>query len=343
MTQPDIEGLRKDALAAIVAAEDEAALRDHEVHYLGRKGAITALLRGMGQLPADQRPAFGQRVNVLRAEVSDAIATRRVSLEQARFARLCVDPHFDATLPGNIPPAGARHPVTQISEHIEEVFRAMGFAILDYPEVEDDYHNFGGLNIPPDHPARDMQDTFWLENGCLLRTHTSSGQVRALAELTPPLRAIFPGRVFRYEATDASHEHTFHQVEGLMVGRDISVANLIHTMNVLLAEILERVVTVRLRPGYFPFVEPGFELDVQCQVCAGRGCSVCKQGGWVELCPCGLVHPNVLQSAGLDADVWSGWAFGLGLSRLVMMKYQIDDIRHLMAGDLRFVRQFRLG
>jgi phenylalanyl-tRNA synthetase alpha chain len=219
----------------------------------------------------------------------------------------------------------------------------MGFYLLDYPEVEDDAHNFEGLNIPADHPARDMQDTFWLEDGHLLRTHTSPGQIRAMAEFKPPFRAIFPGRVFRYERLDASHEHTFHQVEGIMIDRDISVANLIHSMKTLLGAIFEREVTIRLRPGFFPFVEPGFELDIQCQVCSGGGCSVCKGSGWVELLPCGLIHPNVLRYGGLDPDEWSGWAFGLGLSRLVMMKYQIEDIRHLMGGDLRFNAQFRAG
>jgi phenylalanyl-tRNA synthetase alpha chain len=219
----------------------------------------------------------------------------------------------------------------------------MGFLILDYPEVESDFFNFTGLNIPPEHPARDMQDTFWLTDGTLLRTHTSTGQVRAMREYGAPLRAIFPGRVFRYESTDASHEHTFHQCEGLMIDQNISVAHLIHSMKTLLSSIFERDVTIRLRPGYFPFVEPGFELDIQCQVCGGSGCSVCKHSGWVELLPCGLVHPNVLRHAGLDPNAWEGWAFGLGLSRLVMMKYQIEDIRHLLGGDLRFLAQFRQG
>jgi len=262
---------------------------------------------------------------------------------------LCADPSFDPSLPPEsagepLGRTGALHPLTLVTQHVEDVFRAMGFMLLDYPEIETEFNNFDALNIPAAHPARDMQDTFWLTSpGRLLRTHTSTGQVRTMKAYAPPFRAIFPGRVFRYESTDASHEHTFHQVEGLMVDRRTSVANLVYSMKTLLSEIFEREVTVRLRPGFFPFVEPGFELDIQCQVCGGDGCSVCKHSGWVELLPCGLVHPSVLRHGGLDPDEWQGWAFGLGLSRLVMMKYQIEDIRHLLGGDLRFVSQFRRG
>jgi phenylalanyl-tRNA synthetase alpha chain len=206
--------------------------------------------------------------------------------------------------------------------------------------VEDEYHNFDALNIPADHPARDMQDTFWLDGGLLLRTHTSPVQVRGMERLGPPLRMIAPGRVFRNEEVDASHEHTFYQLEGMMVDREVSVANLIYFMKTLLSAIFKRDVTVRLRPGYFPFVEPGFELDIQCLICGGPGCPVCKQSGWVELLPCGLVHPNVLRMSGIDPDEWGGFAFGLGLTRLAMMRYGIDDVRLLQSGDLRFLNQF---
>jgi phenylalanyl-tRNA synthetase alpha chain len=338
-----LESLQSEALEGIDSAPAEEPLREIEVKYLGKKGALTAILKGMGRLSAEERPTVGALANQVREALKGAIDARRTALESAAIEALCADPLFDATLPGLSPRAGSLHPVTTITEHIEDVFRAMGFYLLDYPEVEDDAHNFEGLNIPADHPARDMQDTFWLSDGHLLRTHTSPGQIRAMAEFEPPFRAIFPGRTFRYERTDASHEHTFHQVEGLMIDRDISVANLIHSMKTLLGAIFDRDVSIRLRPGYFPFVEPGFELDIQCQVCAGSGCSVCKGSGWVELLPCGLVHPNVLRYGGLDPEEWSGWAFGLGLSRLVMMKYQIEDIRHLMGGDLRFNAQFRVG
>ncbi len=340
-----LEALLAEAQAALADADSEERLRELEVHYLGKKGAVTGILKGMGKLPPEQRPALGQKANEVRAVVAAQVDARRAALEGARIAALCEDPTFDATLPAPRPRVGALNPVTLVTYHIEDVFRAMGFYLLDYPQAESEFYNFDALNIPPEHPARDMQDTFWLKSGPgqLLRTHTSPGQVRAMRAFGPPFRAIFPGRVFRYEAVDASHEHTFHQVEGLMIDRDISVANLIHSMKTLLTEILEREVTIRLRPGYFPFVEPGFELDIQCQVCGGSGCSVCKHSGWVELLPCGLVHPNVLRHGGLDPEEWSGWAFGLGLSRLVMMKYQIEDIRHIMSGDLRFVGQFRQG
>ena len=339
----ELEALRSEALESVSSAPAQAELRELEVKYLGKKGALTTILKGMGRLSAEERPTVGALANQVREALKGAIDAQRSALESAAIEALCADPLFDATLPGPAPGAGSQHPVTTITEHIEDVFRAMGFYLLDYPEVEDDAHNFEGLNIPADHPARDMQDTFWLEDGHLLRTHTSPGQIRAMAEFKPPFRAIFPGRVFRYERLDASHEHTFHQVEGIMIDRDISVANLIHSMKTLLGAIFEREVTIRLRPGFFPFVEPGFELDIQCQVCSGGGCSVCKGSGWVELLPCGLIHPNVLRYGGLDPDEWSGWAFGLGLSRLVMMKYQIEDIRHLMGGDLRFNAQFRAG
>jgi phenylalanyl-tRNA synthetase alpha chain len=216
----------------------------------------------------------------------------------------------------------------------------MGFAVLDGPEVETEYHNFDALNIPADHPARDTQDTFWLAGGNLLRTHTSPVQVRGMERLGPPLRMIAPGRVFRNESVDASHEHTFYQLEGMMIDRDVSVAHLLYFMKTLLTAIFHRDVTVRLRPGYFPFVEPGFELDIRCLICGGPGCPVCKQSGWVELLPCGLVHPNVLRQSGIDPDKWNGFAFGLGLTRLVMMRYAIDDIRWLQSGDLRFLEQF---
>jgi len=221
-----------------------------------------------------------------------------------------------------------------------DIFTSMGFQILDGPEAETEHYNFEALNIPKHHPARDMQDTFWTEDGNLLRTHTSAIQVRGMEKVRPPFRVVGPGRVFRYETTDASHENTFYQVEGMMVDRDISVSNLIFFMKQLLREIFKKDVKIRLRPGFFPFVEPGFELDINCLICGGSGCPVCKQSGWVELLPCGLVHPNVLRSGGIDPDEWSGFAFGLGLNRLIMMRYGINDIRHFLSGDVRFVYQF---
>jgi phenylalanyl-tRNA synthetase alpha chain len=339
--QSELDRLGTEAVAAVAAAETQEALRTVEIHYLGKKGELTRVLRSLNALAPAERKAVGQRANELRATLEKAVSYRADGLRDAEIARLSVDREFDPTLPVVPPAVGATHPVSAVIDHVEETFRSMGFLLLDYPEVESEFYNFEALNIPRAHPARDMQDTFWLEDGNLLRTHTSAGQVRAMQEFQPPFRAIFAGRVFRYERTDASHEHTFHQVEGLMVDRSLSVSNLIYSMKVLLSAIFERDVKVRLRPGYFPFVEPGFELDIQCQVCNGLGCPVCKYSSWVELLPCGLVHPNVLRHGGVDPEQWSGWAFGLGLSRLVMMKYRVDDVRRLLGGDMNFLRQFR--
>lgn len=339
----ELDALETEALAQVQAAATQEALRALEIHFLGKKGELTRILRSLDTLGPEERPKVGRRANEVRSSLRGAIDARLAALESERIQKLSADPRFDPTLPAPRPRVGALHPISIVTDHIEDVFRAMGFLLLDYPEVVTDFFNFEGLNIPSTHPARDMQDTFWLADGNLLRTHTSAGQVRAMRELKPPFRAIFAGKVFRYERTDASHEHTFHQVEGLMIDRDLSVANLIYSMKVLLSAIFEREVEVRLRPGYFPFVEPGFELDIRCQVCEGKGCPVCKQSGWVELLPCGLVHPNVLRFGGVDPEQWSGWAFGLGLSRLVMMKYKVDDIRRLLAADLRFNRQFARG
>ncbi len=333
----ELERLLERAREEVSCAAGEEELGSLENRLLGRKGALTRLLRAIGSLPPSERGAFGKRANEAKGEIEELLRRRRRELQSRRLEAVR---DYDPTTPGIHPPKGHEHPVLRMRRGIEDVFLSMGFLVLDGPEVETEYFNFEALNIPADHPARDMQDTFWLDNGRLLRTHTSAGQVRAMAEFKPPFKAIFPGRVFRYEATDASHEHTFHQVEGLYVDREVSVANLIASMKTLLSEVFGREVKVRLRPGYFPFVEPGFELDISCLVCGGPGCSVCKQSGWVELLPCGLVHPNVLRAGGLDPEEWQGWAFGLGLSRLVMMRYQLGDIRELLGGDIRFLQQF---
>jgi phenylalanyl-tRNA synthetase alpha chain len=339
-TIDELQQIRQEALSAVDSAVDVAQLQEVSRTYLGKKGAIRKKMAGLGSLPVEQRPSFGKAVNALSKEVEAVLNERLDGLKEQERQKALEAPFFDPTLPGLPQQSGTVHPLTLIDWRLDEIFRSMGFYVLDYPEVDSDHYNFEALNIPADHPARDMQDTFWLTNGNLLRTHTSAGQVRAMKEFKPPFKAIFPGRVFRYEATDASHEHTFHQVEGLYIDRKVSVAHLIASMKTLLSEVFGREVKVRLRPGYFPFVEPGFELDISCLVCAGKGCSVCKQSGWVELLPCGLIHPRVLEAGGLDPNEWQGWAFGLGLSRLVMMRYQIEDIRHLLGGDVRFWTQF---
>jgi phenylalanyl-tRNA synthetase alpha chain len=247
---------------------------------------------------------------------------------------------FDASLPGTFYQSGSLNPVTIVQREIEKIFTGMGFSIVDGPEVEDDYHNFEALNIPKNHPARDMQDTYWLENGQLLRTHTSPCQGRAMLKYGAPLKIIAPGRCFRNESTDASHENTFFQLEGMMIDKNVSIANLIYVMRLLLSKVFNRDVKVRLRPGFFPFVEPGFELDLNCTICGGTGCPTCKHSGWVELLPCGMVHPNVLKAGGIDPEEYTGFAFGLGLTRLAMMKYGIGDIRVFNSGSTRAMKQF---
>jgi len=344
--QGDVDAAGASWVARAGVAADSDALRAVEVDALGKNGAITLLLRQVGQLPGGDRRAFGQAVAQAKAEVEQAIAARRAAIAADLLAAELADPTFDETIPPEVALQGAPrrmghlHPLCRVQEEVEAVFSSMGFAVLDYPEVESEFNNFEALNIPAWHPARETQDTFWLRSGHVLRTHTSNGQVRALHTFKPPFRAVFAGKVFRYEATDASHDHTFHQLEGLLVDRVVSIGHLLDSMRTLLAAVFGREVPVRLRPGYFPFVEPGFELDIACQLCGGAGCPACKQSGWLELLPCGLVHPQVLRAGGLDPAEWQGWAFGLGLSRLAMMRYAISDVRLLLGGDLRFVQQF---
>ena len=340
MLDQSIQELESRSLARIAAAASEEELEAARVDALGRKAPLAQAGKEMGKLASEARARIGKLLNSARQNIEQSLEARKQAFaEIALKARLDAE-WLDLTLPAPGPRRGHLHPITRIQRELEELFGSLGFAVLDGPEVEDEYHNFDALNIPPDHPARDMQDTFWLEGGNLLRTHTSPVQVRGMERLGPPLRMIAPGRVFRNESVDASHEHTFYQLEGMMIDRDVSVAHLLYFMKTLLTAIFHRDVTVRLRPGYFPFVEPGFELDIQCLICGGPGCPVCKQSGWVELLPCGLVNPNVLRMSGIDPEVWGGFAFGLGLTRLAMMRYGIDDIRHLQGGDLRFLEQF---
>ncbi len=329
------------ALARIHGAPTAEELEAVRVEVLGRKGVLAQLGKDMGKLVPDERIARGKFINAAKQALESAWETRKAAFEREALVRRLDAEWLDLTVPAPPPSVGALHPITQIQWEIEDLFRSMGFSVLDGPEVETEYYNFNALNIPADHPARDMQDTFWLDSGHLLRTHTSPVQVRGMEKLGPPLRMIAPGRVFRNESVDASHEHTFYQLEGMMIDRNVSIGNLIYFMKTLLTAVFRREVTVRLRPGFFPFVEPGFELDIKCLICGGPGCAVCKYSGWVELLPCGLVNPHVLRTSGIDPAEWNGFAFGLGLTRLAMMRYAIDDIRLLQSGDLRFLRQFR--
>jgi phenylalanyl-tRNA synthetase alpha chain len=336
-----MQDLIDSALARIHSASDADELETVRVEFLGRKGKLNDLSKEMGKLSPEERPERGKFINAAKKSLEEAYEARKHAFDAAALSERLDAEWLDLTVPAPGVKPGALHPITQIQWEIEDLFRSLGFTVLDGPEVETEYHNFDALNIPPDHPARDMQDTFWLDGGYLLRTHTSPVQVRGMEKLGPPLRMIAPGRVFRNESVDASHEHTFYQLEGMMIDREVSVGNLVYFMKTLLTSIFKRDVTVRLRPGFFPFVEPGFELDIRCLICGGNGCPVCKQSGWVELLPCGLVNPHVLEMGGIDSKQWNGFAFGLGLTRLVMMRYAIDDIRWLQSGDLRFLGQFR--
>jgi len=340
MLEESIQELESRSLARIASAATAEELEAVRVDALGRKGALTQFSKDMGKLAPEDRKRAGMLLNGAKQRLEAALEGKKSEFDAAALAARLDTEWVDLTLPAPGPRRGHLHPITRIQRELEQLFVSLGFAVLDGPEVETEYHNFDALNIPPDHPARDMQDTFWLEGGNLLRTHTSPVQVRGMERLGPPLRMIAPGRVFRNESVDASHEHTFYQLEGMMIDRDVSVAHLLYFMKTLLTAIFKREVTVRLRPGYFPFVEPGFELDIQCLICGGPGCAVCKQSGWVELLPCGLVNPNVLRMSGIDPEKWGGFAFGLGLTRLVMMRYGIDDIRQLQGGDIRFLEQF---
>jgi len=340
MLEQQLSDLESGALARILAAASPQELEAVRIEVLGRKGSLAQIGKEMGKLPPGERAPIGKLLNSVKQNLEEVLESRQGEFADAELRAKLDAEWLDLTLPAPGPQIGHLHPITQIQAEIEDLFVSLGFTVLDGPEVETEYYNFDALNIPPDHPARDMQDTFWLSDGNLLRTHTSPVQVRGMERLGPPLRMIAPGRVFRNENVDASHEHTFYQLEGMMVDREVSVAHLIYFMKTLLTAIFKREVTVRLRPGYFPFVEPGFELDIQCLICGGPGCPVCKQSGWVELLPCGLVNPNVLRMSGIDPEEWNGFAFGLGLTRLVMMRYAIDDIRLLQGGDLRFLQQF---
>jgi phenylalanyl-tRNA synthetase alpha chain len=336
-----ITELQSSALARIEAAATPDELEAVRVGVLGRKGALAQFSKEFGKLTPEERAAAGKALNAAKEILEGRFSARKAAFDAALLESRLAGEWLDLTVPAPGVRRGALHPVTIIQREIEQLFLSLGFTVVDGPEVESEYYNFDALNIPATHPARDTQDTFWTQDGHLLRTHTSPMQVRAMERFGPPLRVIAPGRVFRNEEVDASHEHTFYQLEGMMIDREVSVAHLIYFMKTLLSGIFRREVTVRLRPGYFPFVEPGFELDIQCLICGGSGCPVCKQSGWVELLPCGLVHPNVLRAGRIDPEEWNGFAFGLGLTRLAMMRYQVDDIRLMHSGDLRFLEQFR--
>jgi phenylalanyl-tRNA synthetase alpha chain len=328
-----LQRLSERALALIAEADSEAALSEIETTVLGRKGELATLMRGIGGLPAEERAGFGQAVNAAKTAIAEALDGRLDGFRGARLDAELSDTRFDPSEPALRAKAGHLHPITRVRREVEAVFLGLGFDVVDGPEVESEEYNFDRLNIPAHHPARDTQDTFWMENGQVLRTHTSPVQLRAMlaAGGKPPVRVIAPGRVFRNEQPDATHEHTFHQVEGLMVDEGISLADMKGILALMLSRLLGKSVEVRLRPHYFPFVEPGVELDMRP---SGSG------GPWLEMLGCGMVHPHVLEAGGMDASKVSGFAFGMGLDRLAMMRYGIDDLRWMMSGAPRFLQQF---
>ena len=334
----------KNELDAVSNLQELDAIR---VKYLGKKGLVTDLLKGMKDLSNDERKAVGALVNELKQSANEDITNKIEELKEAEIKKEIESmPTFDLSIPTNLD-RGSYHPITLVQRECERIFKSMGFTVEDYSEVVTDYECFESVNIPKNHPARDMQDTYYLENGQLLKSQTSAAQNAilrkygdALRNDGKPIKAIFPGRCFRNEATDACHENTFFQMEGMMVDKDISISNLIYFMKTMLSEVFKKDIKVRLRPGFFPFVEPGFELDISCLICGGEGCPSCKHSGWLELCPCGMIHPEVLREGGIDPDEYTGFAFGLGLTRLAMMKYGVKDIRDLNSGSLKTLAQF---
>jgi len=342
-----IQKLIDEAEQEIKASHSLGSLDSLRIKYLGRKGSFTTIMQGLKDLPNEEKPAIGQLLNVAKKGLESLLDARQKVLEEEQIKKQLEDDTFDGTRPGTKYAIGHIHPLSQVQREVEEIFSQMGFAIQDGPEVESEYYNFEGLNIAKDHPARDMQDTFFIESkhdekhgSMVLRTHTSPVQIRTMQKYGAPLRVIVPGRVFRNEATDASHDATFYQMEALMIDKNVSLAHLKGVTTEFLAHLFNREMKVRFRPGYFPFVEPGIELDMWCLLCSGTGCRICKHTGWMEFMGAGMVHANVLKAGGINPDEYQGWAFGFGLTRLTMMKYGIDDIRHLMDSDVRFLEQF---
>ena len=336
----DLTALTQEALNEVAACDDLAALDEVRVRFLGKKGRITELLKSAGRLVATEGPEAVARVQRARSELEVAIMERRGAINTAEIARKLTAERIDVTLPGRGEHTGGLHPVTQARLRIETLFRRAGFEVASGPEIEDDFHNFAALNIPPNHPARAMHDTFYFPDGRLLRTHTSPVQIRALQARGAPLAIIAPGRVYRCDS-DMTHSPMFHQLEGLVVDENISFANMKAVLHGFLQAFFERELAMRLRPSFFPFTEPSAEVDMSCVFCERRGCRVCKHTGWLEISGCGMVHPNVLKASGVDAERYTGYAFGAGIDRLAMLRYGVGDLRLFFENELRFLQQFR--
>ncbi len=338
-----IEKIKEEVLGALKKIKDIKTLEELELKYMSRKGEFSALMKNIANLGPNEKKEIGMTLNNTKKELLKSFELIKKTLGKESANSQFVD----MTLPGEKKEKGSMHPLTIIQEELEDLFSSMGFMVLDGPELESDFYNFEALNIPEYHPARDMQDTFYVnrdredvKTNLVMRTHTSPMQVRAMQKYGAPLRCVVPGRVFRNEATDANHDSNFYQIEGLMIDEDISLANLLSVLKTMLSGIFKTEVKVRVRPGYFPFVEPGLEVDMSCTVCGGKGCASCKHSGWLEMIGAGMVHPKVLEYGGIDSKKYSGFAFGLGIDRLAMMRYEIDDIRLFYSGDLRFLKQF---
>lgn len=335
-----LEAIEKKAFEELTAAQDLKDLDAVRVKYLGKKGELTAILKQMGKLSAEERPVIGQLANQVRAQIEERLEETKTNLEAHLLDQRLATETLDVTMPGKRSVLGKKHPITIVLDELKEIFIGMGFDVAQGPEVELDYYNFEALNIPKDHPARDTQDTFYINDNVVLRTQTSPIQIRVMEKQKPPIRIIAPGRVYRSDALDATHSPLFHQVEGLVVDKNITMADLKGTLEVFVKRLYGEESVVRFRPHHFPFTEPSAELDVQCFNCHGEGCRLCKGEGWIEILGCGMVHPKVLENCGIDPEEHSGFAFGMGLERLVMRRYNIDDLRLFYENDARFLNQF---
>lgn len=336
----DFDRLLQDGLAETAAVADTAALNELKVRYFGKKGSLTEALKALGSLPASERPEAGARIHKIKTALAEAIDARALAIEQAEVDKALSNDALDISLPGRGMGVGTMHPITRTRLRIEEIFIKAGFAIADGPEIEDDFHNFEALNIPSNHPARAMHDTFYFGDGRLLRTHTSPVQIREMLKAPPPYRLIMPGRVYRNDS-DQTHTPMFHQVEGLVIDKAIGFGHLKAILKQFVQAFFEKPLNIRLRPSYFPFTEPSAEVDCECVFCEGKGCKVCKHTGWLEVLGCGCVHPNVLRHGGLDPEEWCGYAFGMGIERLAMLRYQVNDLRQFFDNDLRFLDAFK--
>ena len=335
-----LQNIKATAAELLEKAKDQQAVEELRVRFLGKKGELTAILKQMGGLSAEERPVIGALANEVRENIDAEIRQRLAQLEQAAISARLAAEGLDVTLPGTLPPQGSRHPLQLVLDELKEIFLGMGFEVKAGPEVEYDHYNFEMLNMPKSHPARDTQDTFYVTENILLRTQTSPMQVRTMESQKPPIRIIVPGRVYRSDAVDATHSPLFHQTEGLVVDKGITFADLKGTLEAFIKKLYGESTKVRFRPHHFPYTEPSAEMDMSCFKCGGKGCSLCKGEGWIEILGCGTVHPKVLANCGIDPEVYSGFAFGIGLERIAMMRYGIDDMRLLYENDMRFLRQF---